>query len=112
MKNMILTELEANLRKGKSNLVVINVLSKEAFEKEHIPGSINIPLDRPDFIDKVKKNVPDKNAPIVVYCAGPHCPTSAEAAKLLEKAGFTNVSHYKGGMEEWRKSGKTVKARH
>jgi len=81
---------------------IINVLSAEAFGKSHIPGSINIPQDQDDFPDRVETVIGDKSSPIVVYCASYSCDASKRAAIKLERAGFTNVMCYEGGMKEWQ----------
>lgn len=81
---------------------LINVLSPEYFEKGHIPGSINIPLEHEDFTAQVEKVVGGKDMPLIVYCAGYTCDASKKAALKLDKAGFTNVMCYEGGTKEWQ----------
>ncbi len=92
----------------RSNSTIINVLPSSLYEEGHIPDTINIPLENSDFVQQAKKLAFDLNAPIVVYCSGPQCNASVEAAKLLEKEGFSNVIHFKGGMEEWQNANKTI----
>lgn len=90
-----------------NDFLLLNVLSEENFEDEHIPGSQNIPFDDDDsdFAHRVEELVSDKNDYIVAYCASAECPASTNAASALEKAGFTNVRVYEGGMREWKDSG-------
>jgi len=90
------------------NAIVINVLSKEYFDKEHIPGSINIPLESKDFLEQVKRRIHDKSQDIVVYCAKTECTASEEAAEKLTAAGYENVYDFEGGMKEWREAGHPV----
>lgn len=92
------------------NALLINVLPEESFDKEHIPGSINIPAGADDFVKMVEKKVQDKSQEVIVYCASKECTASDQAAEMLEKAGFTNVEHFAGGMEEWNGSGKPVRS--
>ena len=47
--------------------------------------------------------MPDRDAPIVVYCAGGS--RSAFAAKTLGELGYTNVSSLAGGFTEWKRAG-------
>ncbi len=78
--------------------VLVNVLSPEQFEEQHIPGSINIPLDQ------VEEEFParfDRDEKIVVYCASPSCEASPKAAQKLEAMGFSDVTDYEGGMTDW-----------
>jgi rhodanese-related sulfurtransferase len=44
---------------------LIEVLPKEEFEEEHLPGAINIPLRR---IDAEVTESLDRSRPVVVYC--------------------------------------------
>lgn len=84
------------------DFVFLNVLSREYFDKEHIPGSDNIPYDSEDFVQKVEERAGGKETEIVVYCANTECTASPKAAEKLEDAGFTNVIDFEGGMEEWK----------
>ncbi|MCB9091568.1 MAG: rhodanese-like domain-containing protein [Halobacteriovoraceae bacterium] len=84
--------------------VLIDVLSKESYNKEHIPNSRNIPADDKEFIDRAKVLVGDMQKPVVVYCASTTCHASDEAAQRLEEAGFENVYDFAGGLEEWKNS--------
>jgi rhodanese-related sulfurtransferase len=88
-----------------SAMRVLNVLPEEAFAKEHIPGSSNIPLHQGNFTWKVEAAVGSKDRRIVVYCANNECSASKDAAHQLEKAGFTNVFAYEGGMKDWKEAG-------
>lgn len=81
---------------------LINVLSSEHFEKTHIPGAINVPLENPDFVEEVRKIIGGKNEPVVVYCASYSCDKSRLAAVKLDQAGFSNIMCYEGGAKEWQ----------
>jgi len=51
------------------NVVVLDVLSPEAYAVAHIPGAINIPVSR--LRERAADELPDVRRPIVVYCGGP-----------------------------------------
>jgi rhodanese-related sulfurtransferase len=68
-----------------------------------IPGSRHIPVDR--LPEALKKASVTKDSAIVVYCAGPKCPASKMAAEQLDSLGYTNVTKFEGGIEEWKKAG-------
>lgn len=90
--------------KGMKNLcckdtVKVNVLSEGMHNKDHIPGSINIPVD--DIEELAPKVLPDKSQHIVVYCANADCSASPKAAQKLESMGYENVYDFEGGLEEW-----------
>lgn len=82
--------------------VLINVLPREAHEARHIPGSVNVPTDD---IEQVEALVPNKDDPIVVYCANADCEASPTAAQLLEERGYTNVVDFEDGYAGWRRAG-------
>lgn len=93
-----------------SDTPVINVLDRDAFERARVPGTRNIPVDGPEFLDEVEAIAPERDAPVVVYCAGEECAASGRAVEVLEDAGYTDVSAYEGGMEEWIAAGRDVES--
>ena len=46
-----------------------------------------------------------KDANIAVYCASSGCQLSVMAGDVLDKAGYTNVSHFVDGLAGWMKEG-------
>ena len=73
---------------------LVDVRTPEEYAAGHIPGSINIPLDR---ILDIKNVVSDKNNPLYVYCRSGR--RSSQAASALEKAGYTRVVNIGGIMD-------------
>jgi rhodanese-related sulfurtransferase len=60
-------ELESRLHDP--DLIVVNVLARDAWEAKRIPGSLSLPLaELPTHATLV---LPDKDADIAVYCASP-----------------------------------------
>jgi rhodanese-related sulfurtransferase len=106
MKILNKEQLEKKLEGG--DAVLINVLPRAKFEKQHIPGSVNVPVDAGDFIRQAERKIDDHNQDIIVYCASFDCPASTEAAEKLEKAGYKRVYDFKGGMQEWKEDGGDV----
>lgn len=90
------------------DFVLINVLPREVFRKQHIRTSINVPVDGDDFVQNVEAVAGGKDRKIVVYCANFNCDASPTAAKQLEDAGFTEVFDYEGGTEDWFEHKKTA----
>ncbi len=45
---------------------------------------------------------PDKNKPVVFYCAGPNCWLAVNAALRAARAGYQDLSWYRGGLASWR----------
>jgi len=85
------------------DFVLINVLSPEQFNKQHIRTSINIPHKNADFAETVEEVAGSKDRKVVVYCASVDCDASPTAAGKLEDAGFTQVYDYEGGTRDWFK---------
>ncbi len=92
------------------DFVLINALSEDAFSKEHIPGSENIPAGNPELVKKAEKIAGSKEKEIIVYCANPECEASTIAAGKLKDAGFANVIEYDGGMQAWKSAGHDVES--
>jgi rhodanese-related sulfurtransferase len=44
---------------------LVEVLPKEEYEEEHLPGAVNLPLRR---LEAEARDVLDRNRPIIVYC--------------------------------------------
>jgi rhodanese-related sulfurtransferase len=85
---------------------LVNVLAAEYFEKEHIPGSINIPAGNED--EFAKRFAADKE--IIVYCASTDCDASPKVAKRLTERGFTEVHDFEAGMKAWKDANYSVKS--
>ncbi|MHC4885095.1 MAG: rhodanese-like domain-containing protein [Planctomycetota bacterium] len=83
----------------KKGLTIIDVLGAESYAKNHIKGAKSIPLAKLEGLMGTLK----KDAPIIVYCANLKCKASTKAAKLLMKAGFTEVYDYEAGIADWVK---------
>ena len=60
-------ELIGELRTGRVTLV--DVLSPESYATRHIPGAVNLPVA--DIQRRSPEVLPDRAAPIFVYCGGP-----------------------------------------
>ncbi|MGH8565426.1 MAG: rhodanese-like domain-containing protein [Gammaproteobacteria bacterium] len=93
-----------NNQDAKQGYALVNVLEPEAFEREHIPGSINIPEgDEATF-----EQLFSKDKEIIVYCASTDCHASDSAAEKLTKRGFTQVYDYAAGLRDWKQGGNPV----
>lgn len=105
VKTITTNELERKIRTD-VGVHVWNVLTDEWFKDELIPGSRRVPLDKID--EAVKQASIAKDAPVVVYCAGPTCSQSREAAQKLNELGYSNVETFEGGLEDWKQAGHGV----
>lgn len=84
---------------------LIHVLPEEHFNSERLPGAQNVCVYETAFLSKVAESVPDKAAPVIVYGAGGESLDSTVAVEKLTQAGYSAVSHFAGGLQEWRKQG-------
>lgn len=83
---------------------LVNVLGEDAFEKEHIPSSINIPKgDEHEFEKRFAKD-----EPIVLYCASAEFDASPKVAKELASRGFEKVYDFEAGGRGWKQAGLRV----
>lgn len=96
------TELYAEMTNG-NGIVLVEALPTPYYRKVHLPGARNIP---PDDVDAIAPRVlPDKSAPIVVYCMDRACPSSGEVAERLVSLGYRDVRHYREGKADWLAAG-------
>lgn len=101
-KNISTVELRT-LIQGQSDFLLLDVLKKEQFAKDHIEGARNVPAEGADFLPAVAKAAGAKSKKIVVYCADASCSASRTSAEKLAVAGYTDVATYKGGLAAWRR---------
>ncbi len=101
MRTIIKSQLKQYLDQ-KQDMLLIDVLPKEMFIKQHIPGAVNIPVKNNDnFVKDVEARAESEDQLIVVYCANINCDASEKAAQQLESAGFTNVQRFEEGTAGW-----------
>lgn len=83
---------------------LINVLTRESFAKQRIPGSVGACVFEIAFPEQVKKLVPDKNTPLLLYGAGESEDSRVAGQKLLHQ-GYADVRVFSGGLQEWKQQG-------
>jgi rhodanese-related sulfurtransferase len=82
--------------------VLVEALGAAYYADAHLPGAVNIP---PGQVDRLAPALlPDRQAPIVVYCTGTGTNSHA-VAQRLEQLGYTAVAVYRGGKEDWFEHG-------
>jgi len=75
---------------------LVDVRTAGEFKEGHIKGAVLIPVD--EITSRAEKELPDKNAAIVVYCRSGV--RAARAAQSLADMGYTNVYNM-GGIMSW-----------
>jgi len=94
-------EVLARLKNGL--ITVLDVRPAEEDAAGHLPGAINVPVDR---LEKYLSKLP-KRKEVVAYCRGPYCLMSFEAVEKLRKRGF-KAKRLENGYPEWRAAGLPV----
>ncbi|MDQ6909448.1 MAG: rhodanese-like domain-containing protein [Actinomycetota bacterium] len=88
------------------DVVVLEALPQTYFEKEHLPGARNLPLE--DIEKLAPKLIPRMDSAVVTYCVNAACNNSAIAARRLEALGYVNVRKYPDGKQDWVEAGLPV----
>jgi rhodanese-related sulfurtransferase len=83
--------------------VLLEALPERYFVQKHLPGARLFPHDQ--VADLAPRLLPDLAAPIVVYCASRTCQNSHIAAQRLTQLGYSDVSVYAGGKQDWEEGG-------
>ncbi len=105
VKQVTLEELKRRLE-AREPYVVVDVREKDETKAGFIPGAVMLPRG---FLEmQAEQKLSDKNARIVVYCAGGI--RSAFAAKALAELGYENVESANPGFVRWKDAGYPVEA--
>lgn len=93
-------DLDVIIKAGE-NVVVIDARSKDAYEREHLPGAVSLPHRQ---INEVSTKDLDRETLLVTYCDGIGCNASTKGALNLARLGF-QVKELIGGIEWWKRDG-------
>jgi phage shock protein E len=91
-----ITALEAKEVMDSEDVIILDVRSRDEYEKEHIQNAVSLPSTEIESL--AEEMLPDKNTTILIYCKTGK--KSAEAAEKLVKMGYTRVYDF-GGIEDW-----------
>src|SRR5690606_12408058 len=86
---------------NRERVLAIDARKAFAYDKEHIPTAINIPLREMD--EESTKHL-DKSITYVCYCDGIGCNASTKGAVNMSQLGF-KVKELMGGIEWWKFDG-------
>jgi rhodanese-related sulfurtransferase len=103
MSNEITREEVEGLVTAGAKARLFEILPRDYFERGHLPGAENLPLEGLDHA--IVARVPERDTPIVTYCSGPTCNNSHLAARRLRELGYTDVRVFTGGKAAWRDAG-------
>lgn len=92
-----ITAEEAKERMDKDDkIVILDVRTEEEYKEDHVPGALVIPNET--IGSEPLEELPDPDQEILVYCRSGN--RSAQAAKKLIEAGYTQVYDF-GGIMDW-----------
>jgi len=106
IKECGIADVKARLDRGET-FHFIDVREDDEFACDCADGARHI--GRGVLERDIENLIPDKNAPIVLYCGGGF--RSALAADNLQKMGYTNVVSMDGGLRAWREAGYSIEQR-
>jgi molybdopterin/thiamine biosynthesis adenylyltransferase/rhodanese-related sulfurtransferase len=99
----VIREVEpAEVEPRLGDVVILDVREADEYEQGALPGALHIPRGFLEF--QVEGRLPDKERPVVVYCAGGA--RSALAAKTLQDLGYRDVVSLVGGFNRWKDEGR------
>src|SRR5579872_5687619 len=104
---MSLAELNTLVGSESSDLIVLDVRERDAFENGHIPGARLLPRGQLEL--RVNEELSDPTRRILVYCEFGRISTLAAAT--LRQMGFGGAVALDGGMKAWREAGYPVTSR-
>ena len=97
IKLVTLDEIKRRLD-NKEDYTVVDVREKDETRLGFIPGAVLLPRG---FLEmQAEQKLPDKNAKLIVYCAGGT--RSAFAAKVLQDMGYQRVESANPGFTRWK----------
>jgi len=106
--NTIIRAALKELLESDGPFALIDVTPAEYYRAAHLPGAQNCCVYEVNFLDQVTEVAHDRRDLVVVYGSSTHSLASSTAAEKLERAGFTRVRNYRGGLEDWESAGLPV----
>ena len=79
----------------------VDVREDHEFAKDHAKGACH--LGKGIIERDIETMIPEKQAPMVLYCGGGF--RSVLAAEALQQMGYTNVVSMDGGIKAWKEAG-------
>ena len=100
VRQFTIDEFVGRLQAGE-RYILLDVREDSEWANGHIPSAYH--LARGILEREIERAIPEKDAPIVLYCGGDH--RSALAADNLQRMGYANVTSLDGGLSGWTARG-------
>jgi molybdopterin/thiamine biosynthesis adenylyltransferase/rhodanese-related sulfurtransferase len=91
----------ATAREDDPRVVLLDVREETEWEAGHAAGALHV--SKSYLEQDIEGAVPDRDRPIVIYCAGGI--RSLFAGQTLQALGYTNVASMAGGFQSWKAQG-------
>lgn len=100
VRECTVSDVKVRLERGEQ-FHFVDVREDDEFGQDHAAGAIHIGKG---VIERdIETAIPNKQAPIVLYCGGGY--RSVLAADSLRQMGYTDVISMDGGIKAWRAAG-------
>ena len=83
--------------------VLLDCREESEWEQGHVAGALH--LSKSYIEQDIESVVPDRTAPVVVYCAGGI--RSLFVAQTLVEMGYANATSMTGGFQAWKSQGRS-----
>jgi glyoxylase-like metal-dependent hydrolase (beta-lactamase superfamily II)/rhodanese-related sulfurtransferase len=103
---MSLADLKSRVEAGDTEMIVLDVRERDAYEAAHVPGARLLPRGQLEL--RVNEELPDPTRRIVTCCEFGRISTLAAAT--LRQMGFMRTVALDGGMKAWQEAGYPVAA--
>ncbi|UUX94907.1 MBL fold metallo-hydrolase [Aquabacterium sp. J223] len=104
---MSLAELRSRVDRGDSDLVVLDVRERDAYDAGHVAGAVHLPRGQLEL--RVNEVLPDPTRRILACCEFGRISTLAAAT--LRDMGFVRAVALDGGLKAWREAGHPLVSR-
>ena len=95
------TATDVDVLRARTNVAIVDVREDSEWEQGHLPDALHI--SKSYIEQQIEAAVPDRNQPVVLYCAGGI--RSLVAAETLQELGDADVASMSGGFQAWKSGG-------
>ncbi len=95
LKNVSPAELHRLVQERRATVIDVN--SRQRWEKAHVPGALHLDPVAWDEADLPQ----DKQALLVFYCSNPMCRKAPNAARRAKSLGYSDVRVLSAGINGW-----------
>ena len=94
-------QAEADALRQRGAATLVDVREASEWDQGHVPGAAHV--SKSYIEQEIEAAAPDRDAPVVLYCAGGI--RSLFAARAMAGMGYTDVASMKGGFQAWKSQG-------